>query len=165
MTRTRKPISSITALALAGCVIGNLLGAIGAQAAPVSRAGAVTKFDGVEEIVEACTTSSNFVNMPSMSRTFSQGGTAADEVMVSFEGSASLNGVDFDTGFIRLTIDGVTQGPGVIPLLGVGERGTHGFNWQTKALSVGTHTARIQWRTDLGSSFCMDARSLMVLHR
>ena len=61
-----------------------------------------------------------------------------------FEAAASLSGFDFDTGFIRLTIDGVTQGPGVIPLLGVVERGTHGFNWQTAALKVASHTARIQ---------------------
>ena len=68
-------------LALAGCALGSLLGAFEAEAAPVNRAGAITKFDGVHEIVEACTTSTTFVNIPGMTRAFSQGGTAADEVM------------------------------------------------------------------------------------
>jgi hypothetical protein len=32
-------------------------------------------------------------------------------------------------------------------------------------LSSGRHTALIRWRTDLGSEFCVDARSLIILHR
>jgi hypothetical protein len=164
MERVRK-MAAAAAMVMAGSVAGLMAWAPEAGAAPVNRSGAVTKFDGVHEIVEACTTSTTFVNMPQMSRSFAQGGTAADEVLVSFQAAASLNGVEFDTGFIRLTVDGVVQGPGVIPLLAVGERGTHGFSWPTAPLKVGSHTARIQWRTDLGSTFCVDARSLTVLHR
>jgi hypothetical protein len=165
MTRTHDILRRMPPIALSNLIFSAFLGVMGAQAAPTTRSGAITKFDGVDEIVEACTTATSFVNVPGMSRTFAQGGTASDEVVVTFEGSASLNGEDFDTGFVRLTIDGTVQTPGVIPLLGVGKRGTHGFNWQTRALSPGTHTARVQWRTDLGSSFCLDARSLLVLHR
>lgn len=103
--------------------------------------------------------------MPSMSRAFTLG--AADQVVAVFQASAALSGQPFDTGFVRLTIDNAAQGPadGLIPLIGVDERGTHGFTWQSKTLAKGSHTARIQWRTDLGSSFCVDARSLIVLHR
>ena len=39
------------------------------------------------------------------------------------------------------------------------------FNWQTSALPPGTHTARIQWRTNEGSLFCAGARSLIVLSK
>ncbi len=158
---------------LAGCLAAGLAAGFGegAEAAPVNRTGLITKFTGVDEIVEACTTSSAFVNMPSMSRSFSVSGTTNQAVAVTFQGASSLSGEQaFDTGFIRLTIDGVVQGPGGsasgdVPMIGVGERGTHGFTWQSRPLTPGTHTARIQWRTDLGSSFCVDARSLVVLHR
>jgi hypothetical protein len=81
-----------------------------------------------------------------------------------FEGSLSLSGDPSDTGFIRLAIDGVQQTPGVVPAIGAGERGTHGFNWQSAPLSPGLHRARVQWRTDLGGTLCVDARSLIVLH-
>lgn len=136
-----------------------------AQAAPVSQTAPISNFSGVDEIVFACTNTTSFTNMPGMSRTFTLG--AADQVVVMFQGSASLSGQPFDTGFVRLTIDNAAQGPadGLIPLIGVDERGTHGFNWQSKNLSKGSHTARVQWRTDQGSSFCVDARSLIVLHR
>ena len=155
-------------LALAGCLMGGLAAAGGGvQAAPVSQTAPIGKFTGVDEIVEACTTSKSFVTIPSMTRTFTLGGSGADQVVATFQASSSLNGADFDTGFVRLTIDNVAQGPadGLIPLIGVGERGTHGFTWQSKTLAVGAHTARVQWRTDLGSSFCVDARSLVILHK
>ena len=72
----------------------------------------------------------------------------------------------FDTGFVRLTIDGTQQNPGVVPFVGVGETSeSNAFTWQSQTLAVGSHTARVQWRTDLGSTFCLDARSLIILHR
>jgi hypothetical protein len=136
-----------------------------AEAAPVSQTAPIGKFSSVDEIVYNCTNGTTFANMPSMSRAFTLG--ASDQVVVMFQASATLSGQPFDTGFVRLTIDGTAQGPadGLIPLIGVDERGSHGFTWQSKTLSQGSHTARIQWRTDLGSSFCVDARSLIVLHR
>jgi hypothetical protein len=133
--------------------------------AATSRTGTITKFAGVDEIVEACTTAGSYVNMPQMTRTFTVGGTSSSSVLVTFQGAASLNGSAFDTGFVRLLIDGSVQTPGEIPLIGVEEKGTHGFTWQSKTLTPGSHTARVQWRTDLASSFCVDARSLMVLYK
>jgi hypothetical protein len=54
-----------------------------------------------------------------------------------FEGSLDLDtsGGPFDTGFLRITIDGSQQSPGVIPAIGAGDRGSHGFNWQSKPLT------------------------------
>jgi hypothetical protein len=139
----------------------------GAQAAN-SRTAPIDTFSGTDEIVEACTTSTNFVNMPQMSRTFTLGSGAIDEVAVMFQGAAmrlSL-GSGFDTGFVRLTIDGAEQPPGLIPLVSEGDAPAgHGFNWQSKPLAPGSHTARIQWRTDLGNELCVDARSMIVLHK
>lgn len=150
---------------LAACLVGSLLAASAAQAAPVNRSGAVTKFDGVDEIVQACTNTTSFANVPQMSRTFTISG-GASSVVITFSGSASLSGQQFDTGFVRLMIDNVQQSPGVVPFVAVGEGSdANAFTWQSRPLAVGTHTARLQWRTDLGSSFCLDARSLVVLHR
>ena len=149
-------------LALAGV----LLGPVGdAQAAPVNRTAAISKYSGVDEIVEACTNATSFANMPSMSRVLTRAGSGTDEVLVTFQAASSLSGEPFDTGFVQLTIDGVAQGPGDIPLLGADERGTHGFTWQSRPLAPGSRMAQVQWRTDLGSTFCVDARSLVVLHK
>jgi hypothetical protein len=158
---TKKRVAVISVVGLIGLV------ATVAAVAAVSRSAPISKFDGVDEIVEACTTTKTFTTIPQMTRTFTLGGSVRDEAIAMFQGSLSLDtsGGTFDTGFIRLTIDGVQQSPGVVPAIGAGERGTHGFNWQTGPLSPGSHTARVQWRTDLGGSFCADARSLIVLHK
>ena len=163
-TMSRRTIE-MAGLALAGLVLGAGFGQ--ALAAPVNRSGVISKFDGVDEIVNACKPSptTNFGTVPQMSKTFTISG-AASSVVVTFSGSASLNGVAFDTGFVRLLIDNVQQSPGEVPFIGVGESNeANAFTWQTKSLAVGSHTARVQWRTDLGSNFCFDARSLIVLHR
>ena len=75
--------------------------------------------------------------------------------------------MQFDTAFVRLTIDGVVQPVNVSVPIFAGSEGTntHGFTWVSRSLAPGSHTARIQWRTDLGSTFCVDDRSLVVLHR
>ena len=158
---TRKRITVLSAVAVIGLVAA--VAAVGA----VSRSAPISKFDGVDEIVEACTTTKTFATIPQMSRTFTLGGSVNDEAVAMFQGSFSLDdsGGTFDTGFIRLTIDGVQQSPGVVPAIAPGERGTHGFNWQTRPLAPGSHTARVQWRTDLGGRLCVDARSLIVLHK
>jgi hypothetical protein len=163
--RTARPRRKRLAI-VAGLVVVGLVAAVAAVAA-VSRSAPISRFDGVDEIVEACTTTSSFVTIPQMTRTFTLGGTVNDEVVAMFQGSLSLDssGGTFDTGFIRLTIDGAQQTPGVVPAIGADDRGTHGFNWQSSALRPGTHTARVQWRTDLGSNFCVDARSLIILHK
>ena len=143
-----------------------MLVAVGvAVGAATSRSAPITRFDGVDEIVEACTTTSTYKNVPQMTKTFTQNGGAAS-VAIMFQGSFSLgNASPFDTGFLRVTIDGQQQTPGEVPLIGIDSRGTHGFNWQSAPLSVGSHTVRVQWRTDLNSPLCVDARSLLVLHR
>ena len=157
-------------IACLGLVLIGLLTTVAAQAATsrsTSRSAPIKKFDGIHEIVEACTTGTSFATVPQMTRTFTLGGSVNDEIVAMFQGSLSLDtgGGTFDTGFIRLTIDGAQQGPGEIPMIGAGDRGSHGFNWQSAPLTPGSHTARVQWRTDLGSGFCVDARSLILLHK
>jgi hypothetical protein len=137
--------------------------------AATTRSAPISKFSGVDEIVFECTSSTTFVNIPGLSRTFTLGGTAAEEVVVMLQGAFNLNGAaPFDTAFVQLLIDNVVQGPGnQVPIRSVEDASTStsGFNWQSKVLQPGSHTARVQWRTDLGSEVCVDARSLIVLHK
>jgi hypothetical protein len=145
---------------LSGLVLAGLIAAAVAVAA-VNRSGKVTNFAGRDEIVEACTSTTSFQTIPGMSRTFTQGSGGGAGV-IEFSGALSLSSNSaLDTGFLRLTIDGAQQGPGVVPAIGANERGAHAFNWQAP-LSAGSHTARIQWRTDLGGTLCADARSMII---
>jgi hypothetical protein len=138
----------------------------GVTHAATIRTGPISQFSGKDEIVEACTTATAYTPLPAMRKTFTLGGTAPVAVVVLFHGAFSLSGTAFDTGFVRLQIDGVTQSPGEIPIKNEGaSTATHGFQWQSAPLMPGSHIARLQWRTDLGSNFCVDARSLLILHR
>jgi hypothetical protein len=161
MKETGNRTKRIVVFAVLALVV--LVSTVAVEAA-VQRSAPINRFVGVDEIVEACTTGTTFAQMPQMVRRFTVGGSVSEEVVVMFEGSLSLSGNPSDTGFIRLAIDGVQQTPGVVPAIGAGERGTHGFNWQSSPLSPGLHRARVQWRTDLGGTLCVDARSLIVLH-
>jgi hypothetical protein len=138
-----------------------------------SQAWAVTgtagKFSGTRAVVNQCSITGAFTTIPGMVQTFVLGGTTSDEVVVTFQASWSGVAQQFDTAFVRLTIDGAVQPTNVsVPIFG-GSQGTgtytHGFTWISSSLAPGSHTARIQWRTDLGSTFCVDDRSLVVLHR
>ena len=146
-------------IVLLGLVLAGLIATAVAVAA-INRSGKVTNFAGRDEIVEACTSTTSFQTIPGMTRTFTQG-TGGGAGVIQFSGALSLSGNQFDTGFLRLTIDGVQQGPGVVPAIGANERGAHAFNWQAP-LAAGSHTARIQWRTDLGGTLCADARSIII---
>ena len=72
-----------------------------------------------------------------------------------------------DAGVIRLTVDNtLVQSPvDLIALGSTGEQRAVAFNWETNAMTPGTHTARIQWRTNAGSLFCVADRSLIVLSK
>ena len=136
-----------------------------------SEAGAVTgtagKFTGTRAVINQCSITTVFATIPGMTQTFTLGGTANDEVVVTFQASWSGVTEQFDTAFVRLTIDGAVQPTNVSVPIFAGAEGTntHGFTWISGSLAPGNHTARIQWRTDLGSTLCVDDRTLVVLHR
>jgi hypothetical protein len=155
----RKMLGLVVTLAVVIVAGGVAVGALTNRGAPITR------FDGVDEVIEACTSTTSYKTIPQMTKTFNvSGGTAS--VAVMFSGAFSLgNAIKFDTGFLRLTIDGQEQTPGEVPAVPPNSRGTRGFNWQTAPLTAGSHTARVQWRTDQGNQFCVDTRSLLVLHR
>jgi hypothetical protein len=159
-SRRRKAV-----VVLGAFVVAALASAAIALATGVNHSGPVTKFDGRDEILHRCTTSASFSTMPQMKRNFMLGGTGNASVAVMFSGSLSLSGDPSDTGYLRLLVDGVQQAPGVVPAIGSGELGAHAFNWQTNRLSPGSHNVKISWRTDLHGSFCVDARSMIMLHQ
>jgi hypothetical protein len=147
---------------------------LGAEAhAATKRQGSLDAFTGVDEVVFECTTSTSYTQIPQMRRTFTVAGASRASVVVMFQGAFSLSvdpAVTSDTGFIQLQIDGVVQGPGdQVPVQstqgGGNVTGAHGFNWQSKRLAPGPHIVQIHWRTDQGSNFCVDARSLIILHK
>jgi hypothetical protein len=128
--------------------------------------GAASKFSGTRSVINNCSITTSFTTISGMTQAFTVGGTANDEVVVTFTGSFSGTLEQFDTTFVRLTIDNQVQPTNVsVPIFGgAPSSNTHGFTWISKALTPGSHTARIQWRTDLGSSVCLDDRSLIVFH-
>ena len=132
------------------------------------------KLLGVEDIVVDCTTSDiseGFVDMPGMTRDFTLGGSTSEEVVVMFQAVSSL-------------APGPEPGPRLCPATdrwrGAGPRESdpfissgdalnraeaRNFSWQSTPLAPGSHTALIQFRTDSGWQFCVNARSLIILHR
>ena len=153
--RKRKWIIVLAALMLAPLVAT-------AVAMAVNRSGVVTKFTGRDVTGQVCTSATSFRTIPGMTRTFTQGSGSNGAGAILFSGALSLSSNSLlTTGFLRLTIDGVQQGPGEVPAVGANERGAHAFNWQAP-LAAGSHIARIQWRTDLGGTLCADARSMII---
>jgi hypothetical protein len=149
--------------------LGAMFFSVSALAA--SEAWAVTgtagRFSGTSKVINQCSITTSFTTIPGMVQTFVLAGTTNDEVVVTFQASWSGVAMQFDTAFVRLTIDNVVQPTNVsVPIFaGADGTNTHGFTWISRTLAPGSHTARIQWRTDLGSTFCVDDRTLVVLHR
>jgi hypothetical protein len=132
----------------------------------------ISKADAVDTTDQACTSSTQFIDLPEMLVSFKAGGKASQPVIVLFQGEWQSD--DELIAEIRLTIDGVIQpGPGNVRVdhLPGGERPrveTHGFNFLSDRLAPGLHVARIQWRADGGGlfrAFCVNNRSLIVMHK
>jgi hypothetical protein len=126
---------------------------------------AVNKVDAVDTNIQACTQSTNFIDMPGMLVSFKSGGTAARPVIALFQGEWVAT--DQNTGVIRLTIDGVVQsGPDDVEMnfTTADETATHGFNFLSDRLAPGLHVARLQWRAR-GGVTCVNSRSLIVMHK
>jgi hypothetical protein len=110
----RKLVALSVGLALLGCLIGGITHTF---AAPISKSATISKFSGVDDDDIVCTSlgSTSFVTIPGMTRTFTLGGTASEEVVVMFNGSNmyAYNVDQFgETVTIQLVIDGVVQAPG-----------------------------------------------------
>lgn len=173
--RTRAELS--VRFALVGWLAGVLMAASAEEAASqtnIQRNGPLRNFSGIEEVVFECTTEESFVDMPPMTRNFTLGGSANEEVVVMFHASAAftlVSGQTTDSGYVRLEIDNVVQSPGdQVPFISAETEdpqttGAYSFTWQSAPLTPGNHTANILWRTDLGSEFCVDARTMIILHR
>ena len=117
--------------------------------------GTAGRFSGISRVVPQCSITTAFATIPGMTQT------------LTFQASWSGVAGTFDMAFVRLTIDGVVQPTNVaVPIFAGANRPiTHGFTWISGPVTPGSHTARIQWRTDEGSTLCVEDRTLVVLHR
>jgi hypothetical protein len=147
----------------------------GADPAAVSKSVinlATGRADAVDGTGFTCTGSASFVDLPAMSKTISFGGTAGRSVLVLFQ-SEFLSFATNSLAPIRLTIDGVPQGPANDvamdfhhPVNDPFPVETHGFNFISDVLAPGTHTVKLQWRdSGGGGQICAGARSMIVLHK
>src|SRR4051812_29940784 len=80
-------IASAVVIVAGGVAVGAL----------TNRGAPITRFDGVDEVIEGCTQTTSFKTIPQMTKTFNvSGGTAS--VAVMFSGAFSLdNAIQFDT--------------------------------------------------------------------
>jgi hypothetical protein len=123
-----------------------------AQVAPLKSAtnNVLSRFDAIDATDNPCETSTTFVDIPGVSKTFFQGGSAGGKTrsIVMFQGEWIPN-----TGraLLRLLIDGVVQsGPGDAASPFAAHEGTpdttNGFNFITDLQTNATsHTAKVQW--------------------
>uniref|UniRef100_B8HQX2 Uncharacterized protein n=1 Tax=Cyanothece sp. (strain PCC 7425 / ATCC 29141) TaxID=395961 RepID=B8HQX2_CYAP4 len=138
----------------------------GAPRSPVpgtQTSGGITRFTAIDQTQDVCTSSSSYVNMPGMTVNFTKTGNTP--VIVMFQGEWASKG----RALLRLVINDVVQpGPGDnnSPFSAHEDSvySTNGFNFISRLLPAGTHTARIQWAA-LSGSVCVDERSMVVLYR
>lgn len=143
--------------------------------------GALSRFDTTEtnheqsENDSACTSSTTYVDMPDMTKTFTQGGLFASQALVMFQSQVPS---DTETGYanlgsIRLLVDGTVQdGAGSnLTVSAYGPAPTvngRGWTFMTNSLGVGSHTAKFQWKTDRSNDsnaqFCTQNRAMTILH-
>ena len=126
-----------------------------------------------------CRTSSDntVADMPDMTLTFKQAGTAAEEVIVTFVGSWPKPSVGTQAGaFILLEIDGdrvdlTSTNGGTLVHEGTAasvSNGTHGFTFVTEPIPPGMHTAKIRWYDNFlagTGTICVSERSMVIQHR
>lgn len=129
----------------------------------VQTSGGITRFTAIDATEDICTSSTSYVNMPGMVVNFNK--TESSPVIVMFQGEWATKG----RALLRLVIDNIVQpGPGddtsPFSVHELSSYATNGFNFISRRLQPGAHTARIQWAA-LSGSVCVDERSMVVLHR
>jgi hypothetical protein len=107
-------------------------------------------------------TSTDWVDMMGMAKTFKISGAGRDEAIVLFQAEWDASS---DFSLIRLLIDNEIQGQSVCAHAADGAS-TSGFVWTTSPLKPNvTHTAKIQWKTVAGAYVETYTRSMVILHR
>ena len=164
-----RPITKIICI-VGGFVAMAVFGAGLALAVSSSGSGRVGAFDsaaayGEQDLV--CTSSSAYVDMPSMTVTFTTHGPP-NPAIVLFQGEWHVSGSAIAA--LRLVIDNVVQtGPGDNNSPFAAHSGsrfeTNGFNFISNILRSGSHTAKIQWATRSAGQACVNERTMIVLHR
>ena len=140
--------------------------------AQLNQRGVIGSFSSQDEISnQICVQDTiNFTTIAD--RRFTQGGTAAEEIVVTFSGVFSPQGAVADAAVVRL----VVSGTGVGDHAGAGVRiydtagGTtarsYTFVSDAPGVNPGAARVRIQMRSDTGGDgICVDQRTLVILHQ
>lgn len=169
-----KRVAEIHAVALSALVLAVALAASGtlAQGGNAPPAGASTQ--GVEmgscsmskvkfktSDVFALTTSTSYVDVPDMDLTFTVSGNTGTCVEVLFSGEVATEGEGMR---VRAILDGVTRSipNNVLFADQAAFFGSHAFHFAFKSVAPGTHTLKVQWRSQAGGEIYIDTRSLFV---
>lgn len=111
-----------------------------------------------------------YSDIPGMTKTFTQGGTNANEALVSF--NMFLEHGDHPPVAVRLLIDDVVQpgtGSGITYAL-VNASESKNWTFVSAPLAPGTHTAKLQWKVaEVGDAYgnymCIGDRNFIVQRR
>jgi hypothetical protein len=166
-------------LGLATVAIGATSHANNGMAAPASN-GPDTVLTGACRTVKvnfatndanSTTTSSSFAVIPGMSVTFTIPGTVSTCVTAEYSGQAFAPAGQLIN--IEAVLDGVTvAGPGEVQLAGDTDENANGewsrsyaMQFAFPAVSPGTHTVTIVWRSFFGGSVSINRGSMIVQHK
>ena len=139
-------------------------------ATSVTRSGSATvgKFEyvSVEADIESpvCVASSVFTAIPEMTKSFTQGGILANEILVTLSGEFVQT--NNPSPRVRLLIDGIVQ-PGSMlfnrnPETVLGEENVT-MNFISNPVGPGAHTATLEWGEN--PTGCFNSRSMIIHHR
>jgi hypothetical protein len=152
---------------LAVVVLGAFAGGV-AYAQTTIRSGdaSIARFDYVEadyQSVEcAPPIGSDFELVADMSKTLTQGGLLANEVVVAFSAPMVFGGGDVE---VRLVVDGIQSSP-IVQFPNNGTAQTLAHNFISDPVSPGTHMVGIQWRSPGGGdTSCVSDSSMVIYHR
>jgi hypothetical protein len=141
--------------------------------AQLNQEGVLGRFSSQDEVSNQICVQDTAVFTTIADRTFVQGGTGDEEIVVTFSGVFSPLGVTADAAVVRLVVQGT--GPGDHSGAGVrmydtaGGTAAHSYTFVSDMPGVtpGTRRVRVQMRSDVigGDGVCVDQRSTVIMHR
>lgn len=165
-------MSKKNAVMCAGLVlIAGLLGGSGEAFAQLNQTGVVGKFSSEDDVSNfTCRTSiTTWVTLAD--RIFTQGGSGADEIAVTFSGVFSSNFAGDDQAVVRLVVGVNPQdhsGGGVVMYSNdddATEAHSYTFISNPPGIQPGSKRVRIQMRSSTGNGVCVGERAMVIWHK
>lgn len=123
------------------------------------RPAGVTRYAWDASTTAVSTTSTSFVDMPSMSQTIVVPSGKNADIFVTFSGMMNTGGA----GYVRVNVDGLIASPGEVQMVWdiSGGAAAHAFTF-FKTAGSGSHVVKMQWRGIGGDSVFVSYRSMLV---